>query len=73
MKNYSWHDAKVDKPKTTDPVLGHTTDGRLVVVQWGVKSRWYELSSDEDYDNVDRWADIHLSHGMNISDDYYTE
>lgn len=67
-----WIDAKIEKPKTIDPVWGLTTNGYMVVVQWiPKKSMWYELSSDETYQNIQYWKDEKLPHGWNISDDYY--
>ena len=67
-----WIDAKIEKPKTIDPVWGLTTNGYMVVVQWiSKKSMWYELSSDETYQNIQYWKDEKLPHGWNISDDYY--
>lgn len=67
-----WNDAKIEKPKTIDPVWGLTTSGYMVVVQWiPSKGMWYELSSDETYQNVRYWKEANLPHGWNISDDYY--
>lgn len=74
MNKLLWHDAKVDPPKTSDPVLGLTSDGYMVVVQYRWKKhfgKWYELSADDSYDTVVKWADVNLPHGWNISDDYY--
>lgn len=75
MSKLLWHDAEVDPPKTSDPVLGLTSNGYMVVVQYKPKNhhfdRWYELSADDTYDNVVKWADVNLPHGWNISDDYY--
>ena len=67
-----WIDAKIEKPKTIDPVWGLTTNGYVVVVQWdSKKGMWYELASDDTYGNVEKWQNIHLPHGWNISDAYY--
>lgn len=69
-----WHDAAIDHPATIDPVIGLTSEGHVVIVQYRSEKhfgKWYERSSDESYDNVVKWADFKLPHGWNISDDYY--
>lgn len=77
MKNsFLWHDAKIDKPTTIDPVIGLTSDGRIVIVQYderAIYGKWYEPSCDESYDNVVFWSDFGVPHGWKISDDYYPE
>lgn len=70
-----WYDAKIDKPKNEDPVIGLTSCGHIVVVQYkpeNIIGKWYELSTDETYDNVVWWTDKYfLPRGWEISDDYY--
>lgn len=70
-----WYDAKVDTPKTDDPVIGLTDDGYIVTVQYNPKKhfgKWYELRADESYDNVVWWTDkYYLPRTWKISDDYY--
>ncbi len=74
MSKLLWHDAKIEQPKTTDPVIGLTSNGYVVTVQYYPKriiGKWYELATDEYFDAVDWWADYTLPHGWHISDDYY--
>lgn len=74
MKSTLWNDAKVEKPKTIDPVIGLTSGGYVVVVQWNRKDGyWFELATGESYGDVIFWADFKLPHTFNISDDYYDE
>lgn len=76
MDKLMWHDAKIDKPTEGDPVLGLTSNGYIVIVQYDSSKsigKWYELSRDETYDNIVWWADFKLPHGWSISDDYYPE
>ena len=78
MKNsFLWHDANIDKPATSDPVLGLTSHGYIVIVQYfynrGKNERWYEYATDEGFDDIVFWSDFKLPHGWNISDDYYEE
>lgn len=76
MNKLLWRDAKIDPPKTDDPVIGLTSDGYIVIVQYKNEKhfgKWYELRVDDTYDNVVWWADYNLPHGWNISDDYYKE
>ena len=73
---FLWHDAKIDKPTTSDPVIGLTSNGYIVIVQYmpnNVHGKWYELAKDETYDNVVWWSDYSLPKTWNISDDYDTE
>lgn len=75
MQNkFLWHDAKIDKPTTDDPVIGLTSNGYIVIVQYKPKNiigKWYELAEDETYDNVVWWSDYSLPKTWKISDDYY--
>ena len=72
MKDLSWKDSKIEKPNDIDPVIGLTSKGYVVTVQWDWKrGLWYELATDEWYEDVVWWADYHLPKGWNISDDYY--
>ena len=77
MQNkFLWHDAKVEKPTTSDPVIGLTSNGYIVIVQYDEKAtfgKWFELSSSEDYDNIVWWSDYSLPKTWKISDDYYPE
>lgn len=70
-----WYDTKVDKPKTEDPVIGLTSNGYIVIVQYKWKNiigKWYELATDETYDNVVWWTDkYNIPRTWKISDDYY--
>ena len=70
-----WYDAKIDKPRNEDPVIGLTSNGYVVVVQYQPKNihgKWYELAKDETYDNVEWWTDkFYLPRTWKISDDYY--
>ena len=71
----NWHDAKIDKPKNDDPVIGLTSNGYIVVVQYKPKNiigKWYERATDETYDNVVWWTDkFYLPRTWKMSDDYY--
>ena len=74
MNKLLWKDAKIDPPKTDDPVIGLTSDGYIVIVQYKYKKhfgKWYELRTDDSYDNVVWWSDYHLPKNWEISDDYY--
>lgn len=77
MSKTLWHDSAIDKPTNPDPVLGLTSEGYIVIVQWKDEfgkfpKRWYELSRDEEFSDVVWWSsDFTLPHGWKISDDYY--
>jgi len=74
MNNFMLHDAKIDKPKTFDPVLGFTSDGYIVVVQYDdtkTIGQWYEHATGETYDNVVWWSDFKLPKSWEMSDSYY--
>lgn len=70
-----WYDAKIDKPNNADPVIGLTSNGYIVIVQYEPKNsigKWFELRTGETFDNVIYWTDkYYLPRGWHISDDYY--
>lgn len=71
--SFLWHDAKVEKPTHTDPVLCLTSLGFVVIAQYDSRQicgKWYELRTNETFDDVVWWSDFHLPHGWNISDLY---
>ena len=68
------HDARVEKPLSIDPVVGFTSGGYVVIVQWlANKNHWYELATDETYGDVEWWEDFSCPKSWHISDDYYKE
>ena len=72
MNNPLWHDAKIDKPTTYDPVLVLTSGGYIAIASWNdKKNEWYELASDETYTDVVWWSDFKLPKSWDMSDDYY--
>lgn len=75
---FLWHDAEIDKPTTTDPVLCLTSKGLIVIAQYDYRrfdGKWYELQSDEHFDDVVWWSDFSLprGHKWKMSDLYDIE
>lgn len=77
MKNsFLWHDAKIEKPATSDPMLCLTSNGYITIAQYNYKKsigQWEELARGDSYDNVVWWSDFKLPRGWKMSDDYYPE
>lgn len=72
MDRILWHDAKIEKPDSFDPVTVLTSDGLMLIAQWDYKKGyWYDRNTDETFGNVAWWGDYKLPATWNISDDYY--
>lgn len=72
--SFLWHDAKIEKPTTFDPVLGLTSNGYIVIVQYDSTKnigQWFELANSETYDDVVWWSDFKLPSTWEMSDTYY--
>lgn len=72
MNRSEWQDAKIDKPKSIDPVLVHTSDGFDYVAQWDGYT-WFDANTKEDLVRVEKFFDYLLPTGAKISDFYYQD
>ena len=70
MNKLLYSDARIDKPKSEDPVIVLTSNGCIVVAQWD-GSKWWDADTGEDFGGAQYFAEFTLPHGWNISDHYY--